>query len=395
MGMSLVMVVSPWLWRNWQISGELMFDNPASQTANLALRYGRLNGVEADIVLHEGETDSEYNARILRFAKEAFLADPRQAMMAIGNYFLNHSVNNILLFPLRNDLRSFQELYVPSQAFWETWEGNPTKSQSVILMGYLFLFGLGVTTAWQRNGWLGFMPLGLNLLYNLWTSIALLSGQRFMVSMDWSVYLYYMIGLLALLSWIVSWVKSGYSILADANVSNIFSVYEPAQKGWISYLSVSALFLLVGLSLPLSERVFPEKYPLQTQEQLFEGYTSTPEFLKTQITPSCLMATMRKNNLILLKGRALYPRYYLPGDGESFTDTPGYKSVDEGRMVFDVVGQLNGRVIFPSSTMPEFFPNASDVTLILNGDTAWFVQVEQDGTRALYISDLFVPADCH
>ena len=67
----------------------------------------------------------------------------------------------------------------------------------------------------------------------------------------------------------------------------------------------------------------------------------------------------------------------LAGEGETFTDSVGYKVVDEGRLVFDLVGQANGRFIFKTSQQPDFFPHASDVTLISsrNGEL-WFVLCE-------------------
>ena len=117
-----------------------------------------------------------------------FIKSQQESLKGIASSFLNHGVNNILLFPLRNDLKDFGELWTPTDPFWQQWEGRPNFSQAILLGFYVFLFALGLTTAWHRNGWLGFLPLVVNLAYNLWTSLALLSGQRFMLSMDWSIY---------------------------------------------------------------------------------------------------------------------------------------------------------------------------------------------------------------
>ena len=88
--LAIVLAISPWLWRNWQITGELMFDNPASQTANLALRYGRLMTEDVNILPLPGESDSAYNDRMLVMAKEAIAFDPTGAAKALANSFLNH-----------------------------------------------------------------------------------------------------------------------------------------------------------------------------------------------------------------------------------------------------------------------------------------------------------------
>ena len=163
------------------MTGELIFDNPRSQMANLALRYNRLNGIDVDILPLPGEANSEYNARLVELATQAINSNPTGIAKGIVNSFLNHGVSNILVFPLRNNLRSLDELWTPIDPFWQGWEGRPTLSQGLLLVFYVFLFGLGLSAAWHRNGWLGFLPLGVNLIYNLWTSLALLSGQRFML----------------------------------------------------------------------------------------------------------------------------------------------------------------------------------------------------------------------
>jgi hypothetical protein len=394
--LGVALAVSPWLWRNWQITGELIFDNPASQTANLALRYSRLNGEEVDIFPMAGETNTTYNARMLEMANHAISLNPWGAVNAVANSFLNHGVNNILVFPLRSDLKDLSELKTPTYPFWQMWEGRPNLSQSLLLGFYLFLFGLGLTTAWQRNGWMGFLPLVLNLLYNLWTSLALLSGQRFMLTMDWSVYLYYMIGLFALLSAFLFALENGRSKIVQWYQADGSSLVENTRrKNMQHYIFAGLLFFGVGVSLPLSERIFPQRYPSVSQETITNQILSTPALEQAQINAACFQKIVSENQLILAEGRALSPRYYAAGFGESFTDSVGYKKVNEDRMVFEMIGQRNNRIVFPVTEMPDFFPDASDVTLGFDAsDRMWFVLVEQGSEQRIYFSDLFDTAVC-
>lgn len=389
--LGIVLVITPWLWRNWKITGELIFDNPASQTINLALRYSRLNGVEADVLPMPGETNSDYKKRLLDIASGAISSNPWGAVNGIINSFANHGVNNILLFPLRSDLKHPLELWTPTYAFWQMWEGRPNLSQSLLLGFYLFLFGLGLTTAWQKNGWMGFLPLVLNLVYNLWTSLALLSGQRFMLTMDWSVYLYYMIGLFALLSAFLFALENGRSLILKWYEENTIPLAAHVSLPNIpQYLFAGILFLGVGLSLPWSEKIFPQRYPLESQESMQSVLAA-----QTNVDAACLKKVVDDNQLTFVQGRALYPRYYEAGFGESFTDAVGYKAVDEGRLVFEMIGQKKARIVFPLLEMPKFFPNASDVTLAFDDNGGmWFVLVKQGNTQAAYSSTLFDPAIC-
>jgi hypothetical protein len=388
----IVLVISPWLWRNWRMTGELIFDNPESQMANLALRYSRLNGVDADIVPAPGETNSEYNARLTSLATQAINLNPLGIANGIANSFLNHGVSNILAFPLRNDLRNLGELWTPTDSFWQAWEGRPTLSQGLLLAFYVLLFGLGLSAAWLRNGWLGLLPLAVNLIYNLWTSLALLSGQRFLLSMDWSIYLYYMIGLFSLLSVFLFTLERGRSMILNWYDANQFSLIQPPhRKHWPTYIFAGIVFFGIGISLPLSEMVFPKKYLPVTQDVTLNLLASSPVLKQANLNVACL----QKNKLRAVQGRAVYPRYYEVNDGETFTDSAGYKAVDEGRLVFQMLGPIDARVIFPISEPPSFFPNASDATLFFDaGGNIRLVFVEQDGEQGLYFSETFPPIVC-
>jgi hypothetical protein len=393
---AIIMVISPWLWRNWKMTGELIFDNPESQMANLALRYNRLNGVDVNIMPLPGEANPEYNARLAELTTQAINSNPSGIAKGIANSFLNHGVSNILVFPLRNNLRNFGELWTPIDPFWQKWEGRPTVSQGLLLVFYVFLFGLGLSAAWYRNGWLGFLPLGVNLAYNLWTSLALLSGQRFMLAMDWSIYLYYMIGLFSLLSIFLFTLESGRSMILKWYEANAFAfVQQVEQKKWRHYIFAGVLFFGIGASLPLSEMAFPQKYPPITQSDVLNTLMSSSALKQADLDAACFQRIVVGNQLRIVQGRAIYPRYYEAGDGETFTDSVGYKIADEGRLVFNLVGQVNGRFIFKTSQQPEFFPHASNVTLIYTQNKELlFVYVKQDDNERFYISESFDPSIC-
>ena len=394
---AVIIVISPWLSRNWKMTGELVFENPVSQMANLALRYNRLNGVDVENMPLPGESNSDYNARLTELASDAINFNTFGIVKGIVNSFLNHGVNNILVFPLRNTFKDFGELWTPTDPFWQAWEGNPTLSQGLLLVFYVFLFGLGLGAAWLRNGWLGFLPLGVNLIYNLSTSLALISGQRFMLAMDWSIYLYYMIGLFTLLSVFLFVLESGRSMIVKWYEANQFSFIQQAkQKKWWQYILAGILFVGVGASLPLSEMAFSQKYPPVTQDVVLNKLASSTTLKQAKLDTACVQKLVVQNQLNMVQGRAIYPRYYEAGDGETFTDSVGYKSVDEGRLVFQMIGQVNQRFVFPMLEPPDFFPNASDVTLFLDASgNLWIILVEQDDTQRMYFSETLVSSNCY
>ncbi|NOH00738.1 MAG: hypothetical protein HND47_01535 [Chloroflexi bacterium] len=398
MALGLVITISPWLWRNWQLTGEIIFDSPEYQMANLAVRYNRLNGVEPDITSFDGESPADYSERLKNMALFAIRSDPQKAVWGVVNTFLNHGVNNILLFPLRYELVKLSDFWIPEDAFWEEWVGVPTTLQSILLVFYLFLFGLGVAVAWHRSGWLGLLPLGLNLAYNLWTSLALLSGQRFMVAMDWSIYFYYMIGIFTLLGGFAMMLTAGRPVVMNwirENSPNEFPVIERPRPAIRRYFYAGLFFLLIGALPVLVERVFPEKYPPRADAEILPSLLTSPSLAQADIEPACLEKLDAEGLLSYVEGRALYPRYYAAGDGEKFTDSIGYRVADENRLVFEFVGQENTRVILPLSGYADFSPHASDATLVYGPDGAlWFVFVEKDAQQGFYVSKFFDRALC-
>jgi hypothetical protein len=389
---TIILMAAPWLWRNWQLTGELVFDNPNSQNANLALRYSMLNGTTPEILPLSGEGTAEYSARLNQIAMDAIKSNPMGALWGVINSFVNHGVNNVLLFPLRDDFHSFRELWIPSYAFWEKWEGTPTLTQSVLLAIYLSLLGLGISAAWIRNRWVGLLPLALNLAYNLWTSLALLSGQRFMVAMDWSIYMYYMIGLFVVAGSFLYALNGVRDVVANWVGKNqyVANISAPSVR-WSKYIWFSVLFLVIGFSLPLSGKVFSPRNPLfASQRELTEKFSAS-----LNIPSGCLQKLLDTGELSVIQGRAIYPRYYAAGEGETFTDSVGYKAVTEGRLVFDLVGQSSGRYIFKISQEPTFFPHASDVVLMSSSKGGpWFVLVKQRDVEKFYVSDSWKPSTC-
>jgi len=395
---AVVVVTAPWIWRNWKHSGEIIFDSPQTQTINLALRYNALNGMRVDALRGPDESRAEYNDRLLRLFREAVAANPRGAVLVVMNRFLNNCINNILLFPLRDEIRGVNELVWPSHSFWERWRGTPTAREGALVAVYAALMGLGLAAAWKRAGAWGLAPMGVNLLYHLWTSLALLSGQRFLVSTDWVIAMYYMIGLFTLLSGFLYLLERGRPLVDKWYGAQRAPEVEDssAPAAWPKYAAAGLAFLLVGASIPLSEMVLPKRYPVLTQQQVLERLFSSEGFRASGLDRACVAQAVEENGLIGSTGRALSPRYYGAGEGEP-TAKLGYAESDEGRLLFLTTGNRYGLAILEMPEEPEFFPHAADVLLYAdpeNSHVAWLALVGDSVTaeggknrQALYVSD--------
>jgi hypothetical protein len=358
LGVALALI--PWLARNYRAAGGLVLDNPISQTMVLARRWGGDNG-NALIPQYPGENDAQYSSRMSQLALQSLRADPGRIFGAAARHFFNNEIDNLLIFPLRDQLNNPRELIWPEHAFWQIWNGQPTLGQFAVIAFYLVLLGLGLTTAWHKNGLLGLLPLALTLVYNAWTALFLSSGDRFLVPVDWAVYLYLFLGLLALASLVLSGLGNRSEI---GQTDNRVGSRKTENGSWRGVLLSGAIILLLGSSLPLTEWAFPRLYPP----------TSGSKTPGTEVT---------------LRGRAIYPRWYDAGEGEPGSAKMGYGESDEARLVFFLVGEANTLVIFPLRKAPEFFPNLSDVIIIgvLNDGVlqAKLIKVTQNGIIKTYL----------
>jgi hypothetical protein len=363
------LVITPWLVRNYIAGGGMVLDNPISQTMTMARRWSGSTGNEI-LPRLPGETDAQYSSRLTNMAVRDFIRNPDFILRNATNHFINNEIASLLAFPVRDEIRSPAEILMPQRLFWKT----PLVSGQLPLFAfYLLLFAIGLVTAYQRHRLIGLLPLGLGLMYNVWTALFLSSGERFIVPLDWSVHLYQVFGMLILGELLFSFVDRTRGNLATwiENRSEPQTISEPTRSSRRRFLLSLGLIVFLGAFLPLTEFVFPERYPPKSQEAI-QRHVGVPA----------------GENEVALYGRAIYPRYYDSGEGESGTAKIGYGPEERARLVFFLVGPQNGLVIFEQKHTPQFFPNASDVYMIGTQTENYFsprvVKVVKDSRTEIY-----------
>ena len=369
MVIGFVLVFAPWMVRNFAATGGLVLDNPVSQTMTIARRWSGSTTNEFLPPL-PGESDAQYSSRLTKMAIEHFTENPGFVSRSAANHFINSEIASILALPARDRMLSPSELFLPRHAFWKT---PLTASQAPFLVFYLFLFSIGVAAAWHYHRLIGLLPLGLGLMYNLWTALFLSSGARFVIPLDWSIHLYEILGLLIVAGIFLSFVQGtrervGAWIQSPAGAQTLAGE-SPVSSRHHVILSLVSVVILAGF-LPFTEFVFPQKYPPKSQTEIMSEIGAKTE-----------------PGEIALYGRAIYPRYYQAREGEA-TDKLGYAPSKEPRLVFVLIGPQDGLVIFRLEEAPEFFPHTSDVYMLGTLEGSYFsarvVKVVKDSRTALY-----------
>lgn len=367
--LGLFLAIAPWLWRNWQVTGQLAFDDPKTQTGVMAQRLNLSEeGYRPDLAMQPAEDLKSFSNRMNQTLVQFILANPERIIGFVSAHTLNAEIDNLLLLPVRSDLSDPGELLMPSRAFWQEWQGNPSGWQALLMALNLAVIAIGMGAAWTRHRWAGLALLMMNLSYNGSNALARNSGWRYLLPVDWITYVYASLGLMELA--IALLLVLGFPIV---RLSPLLSS-APGESGqaqrWkyrnrvIIFLS-GLTFFLVGSFLPLAERVVSQRYPVQSRDELADELLRNPLLAQSGLSGDAVERFLSQPEARIFKGRALYPRYYDAGDGEPRTAKTGYEPLDYARTVFQVASNdFYGLVILRTEQPPDLLPNASDVIVL-------------------------------
>jgi hypothetical protein len=361
--LGLILSVSPYIWRNHQITGLFVFDDP-NQKRVMAMFYsptGRDNPPQLP-----SENDAQYSARLTQIIIGYIRSDPLRVTNFVADHFITSEIDNLLLFPVRDGLTSAREFLVPTrpfwQDFWQNWNGKITPVQGILLFFNLGILGLGIGASWNKFKWVGLLPLLINLSYNFSNALARNSGARYLLPVDWAAYFYYAAGLIEIALICLTILGLTPKKTAEQNISDQPQVNKsfPIRSGVL----LGFVFLLAGSSLPLSEVIIPERYPLQTSSEILARMESLESFKRAGLDLNALQSFMLQDNVFIGVGHAFYPRFYAAGEGEERTAKTGYSPQPYPRLVFLYTSNYNAVAVFPIAEVPVSFPNDTDVIVI-------------------------------
>ncbi|MEW5940156.1 MAG: hypothetical protein AB1750_10865, partial [Chloroflexota bacterium] len=182
------------------------------------------------------------------------------------------------------------------------------------------------------------------------------------VPMDWIVIFYYVWGLTLLLDWARTALASsptperaGPSPSASAPLT-VRAAIRDSSPAFLVLFGVSAL--MIGLSM-----ILPKRYEVQPAAQMLEDFVKNGYHVKAGIQAADLEGFLSGEGAGAWSGRALYPRYYLAGQGID-AQRSAFEIRDYPRLVFSLVGAQDHLFVILPGAPPKNFPNASDVIVL-------------------------------
>lgn len=371
--LAALLTVLPWLVHNYGVEGQFTFDDPR-QSAVIYSQYS-LSG-NLDLSQYDPKKDS-LRERILTFTIE----NPGKVANFITSHILNTEIGGVLALPL---IEEFEGLNAPVNLYWVSWNGQTAWYNALLIMFYLAVIGLGVGAAWQRAGWVGLLPVAINLGYTLANGISRFSGWRYNLPVDWVFYFYFGIGALELLGGVV--------LLLGGVYENIFPKEKQAQPGSISisdwrvkYALLLAAFVCVGFTPWLAKGLSAPRY------------TATDEALISTLaggghTTEEISAFLSKPGAVLAEGRLLYPHLYRRKEGMSSANPwPAYAVQDFSRIGFILLNQKRSDMLFATREVLDF-PQGSDAIILACEREGYFeVRLIDFGTHRYENAPLTAP----
>jgi hypothetical protein len=412
LGVSLV--ISPWIWRNWKLTGRIFIDSPVFRYALIYQRFRPVptpepeSGLQAEQQPQEQAATQEPQATIpatqlaptatsitqpsgsgartvTEYAKEDapdfIMKQPGQVVRFIFAHYLNSQLQIIL--PLPTTFRTLDSLttfighrsvetlwseccslenYVRRMPYWHKWNGGFPSQAIVPLIVNLLFFAAGIHESWKRQKLAGLMPLSLAITYIVFNALFRNSGGRYILPVDWTGIFYFSIGLAQLSIIFITYI-TGLKIEDDFGQAPLQITPQDENITRSTKFYVIALaFFMIGCAAPVMERSFPRLYTVERQEQMLTELGRSELISAAQRLE---LQTWLSQGAYTVAGRALYPRYFPPNVGDPIRRGADALSPQPyPRLSFYLAGPYSRNLSIPITEDPSEFANARDVIVI-------------------------------
>ncbi|MBA4420680.1 MAG: hypothetical protein C0391_05995 [Anaerolinea sp.] len=339
---ALFITLSPWIARNYTITGQFMFDDNR-QIGMVIDRYQ-----EADTTIGDESSGASSGQSILH----ATLQNPGFVAKFVSNHFFRNVICTLLVTPptLRgNDL----DLLFSGTNLWTTERIALSSLEIILLVIMLGVIGLGFIGLARKNWLSASVPVILFVGYNLSNSLARNSGGRYNLPIDWMGYMLLAAGVLFVAAALVKPGKSIDEIKKESTHGN-----SSTLQAWKPVIVLAIAFLALGSSIPLTEQFFSWRNKHSNPDNPLLLVTD-PEIL------SLANQILADPQVEMIYGKAYYPRFYPAGQGEPGSHWVAYSPQEYDRLGFILMNeQGKTEVIYRTNNRPRFFPNRVEVIIL-------------------------------
>jgi len=270
----------------------------------------------------------------------------KSEVAVVAAHFLNNQVKALFSLPFQVYPANLDR--VLEQDYWnesKMWNGNFPLEAILAFATNLTVISVGLTYAWRKFSWAGLVLFLLKTSYYLSNALVRTSGSRYLVAADWVNSIYFFLGI--------------WSLFQNLDLLPVtkkkVSLFKDKQKS-IPWLALS-FALLIGLSLPVINLVFPQKYVNEDKLQILERLPAEKIEQTTGLDLDDIRAFIENPESRLLYGRGIYPQYIV-----------GKELTDENMFKLTILSPKNNEVTLPQSMVIDRVPPAGEDVIVLGCD---------------------------
>lgn len=216
---------------------------------------------------------------------------------------LSHQVHNSIMtafmLPFTFQYQDLDFLMVKRMWIAESaWNGRLNPVETVRMLINLVLLGAGIGLAIRRFGLTGLVPLFLHLGYHLSNGLARTSGGRYLIPVEWGLYLYYALAALSLAAALARWLGAR----GEAGGAEPAEPRQTAKRPPALLLPLGAGLLVLILLLPKGTQY--RSYGAEEVNRMLQQLDPTGA---EGIGLSSLQAYLAEEDHFALSGKVLYP----------------------------------------------------------------------------------------
>lgn len=368
----LVVVVTPWIARNYLATGKLYLDKPDKAIDRITETISFLNNESAETGqknLDPGTDSVPDETEDVPESTTAFEAMANHYANAIPQLFLYLPSNPVFLEVdylwrlVNQDLeRNYGGIvyspysYAKSLPYWwwDQWDGKIDLKSWLPLGVNLFLVSAGIYQVWKKERWSVFIPI-LALIGMISAYVIIRgSGGRWLQTVDWVSAMFFSIGLVTVTK------TTFYHQSPEEGREEDRQVFNDSLKGVkAGGVVVFLLLVMIGASPALAEVSLPNKYPASAREECLDELLD-PNSSSLSVGEIDLLSGFLKQGGEVLYGRALYPRYF-PPDGTLMTLN---QTLYSSSTTFTIAGPELNFVVLPRLEPPTWFPQGAETLVI-------------------------------
>jgi hypothetical protein len=346
--LALLLTLLPIMIRNWNISGVLWIDNPERFSVLKEHYISPIQPGDSSSSLEKSVGDPEGNTTQLN----SFFEYGRD----IIDNFSRNLISAFLVFPVRyNGSQTLIEL-TTLKNFWAEPYGYKYFLNRCLLVINFLLLAAGFAWKGKRLRKINLGLIFFFLVFNFSTALFRFSGWRFIMPMDWFIYIWYLLGFIACLS------PLGIRFP---------ETQDPVNKAGTAFMYKHLIaiipFILLSSVIPL-RMLFPKNYNEYSKDDICQLIDkSLPDRFNEEAKES-ISSFCHSDDSIVDEGKLLHPRYFRRTHG--FYDRPEdvfFGIQDYSRLTFRVLGASLRKYYLP-----------------MNWDSNWILP---DGGQAVVLTD--------